>query len=331
MAIAVDRGKFHWDDRVVDLDPDFALKDPWVTREFRMFDLLAQRSSLPPYANDMVGILGGDATTMMRSLRHVEPVSSFRSTFAYTNITHLWAGKIVAKAEGQPDWNAVLARDLLGPLGMKNSSYTAEAIEAAANHANGHRWTPTGTIGSRSRRSSRTVLAAPATSTPPSRTRPAGCACNSATAASRDAGSSRPRTSRSRGARAWAPPTAFYAMGWIVSLTPNGSVVWHNGGTYGFGAYVGMQLDRDVGIVILTNAQQVGFPDAVAAWAFDRLLDNPVVDHVANTLKSRDREVRGRGQAVRETGEPAAVSPARAARRQFRQPELRQGRTAVRW
>jgi CubicO group peptidase (beta-lactamase class C family) len=57
MAIAVDRGKFHWNDRVVDLDPDFQLKDPWVTREFRMFDLLAQRSSLPPYANDMVGIL----------------------------------------------------------------------------------------------------------------------------------------------------------------------------------------------------------------------------------------------------------------------------------
>jgi hypothetical protein len=47
-----------------------------------------------------------------------------------------------------------------------------------------------------------------------------------------------------------------------------------------------MQLDRDVGIVILTNAQQVGFPDAVAAWAFDRLLNNPVVDHVANTLKT---------------------------------------------
>jgi len=108
MAIAVDRGKFHWDDRVVDLDPEFALNDAWVTREFRMFDLLAQRSSLPPYANDMVGILGGDAATMMRSLRHVEPVSSFRSTFAYTNITHLWAGKIVAKAEGQPDWTAVL-------------------------------------------------------------------------------------------------------------------------------------------------------------------------------------------------------------------------------
>ena len=48
MAIMVDRGKLRWDDRVVDLDPEFQLKDPWVTREFRVFDLAAQRSGLPP-------------------------------------------------------------------------------------------------------------------------------------------------------------------------------------------------------------------------------------------------------------------------------------------
>ena len=46
-----------WDDRVVDLDPEFQLKDPWVTREFRVFDLAAQRSGLPPYVNDMLVIL----------------------------------------------------------------------------------------------------------------------------------------------------------------------------------------------------------------------------------------------------------------------------------
>ena len=46
MAITADRKKFAWDDRVVDLDPDFQMKDPWVTREFRVFDLIAQRSGL---------------------------------------------------------------------------------------------------------------------------------------------------------------------------------------------------------------------------------------------------------------------------------------------
>ena len=50
MAIMVDRGKLRWDDRVVDLYPEFRLKDPWVTREFRVFDLPAQRSGLPPWS-----------------------------------------------------------------------------------------------------------------------------------------------------------------------------------------------------------------------------------------------------------------------------------------
>ncbi len=48
MAIMVDRRKLRWDDRIVDLDPDFHLSDPWVTREFRVFDLLAQRSAFLP-------------------------------------------------------------------------------------------------------------------------------------------------------------------------------------------------------------------------------------------------------------------------------------------
>ena len=107
---------------MVDLDPEFQLKDPWVTREFRVFDLAAQRSGLPPYANDMLTNLGFDQAALIRSLRHVEPVSSFRTTFAYTNITHLLASRIVAKAAGAFTWNTVLQQDLLDPLSMKGSS-----------------------------------------------------------------------------------------------------------------------------------------------------------------------------------------------------------------
>jgi CubicO group peptidase (beta-lactamase class C family) len=146
MAIMVDRGKLRCDDRVVDLYPEFQLKDPWVTREFRVFDLTAQRSGLPPLVNDILVMLDFNEAALIRSLRHVEPVSSFRTTFAYTNITHLLASRIVATAADSPDWNAVLQKELLQPLGMKDSTYTVEAIEAATNHANGHRWTPEGTI-----------------------------------------------------------------------------------------------------------------------------------------------------------------------------------------
>ena len=102
MAITVDRGKFHWDDRVIDLYPAFQLQDAWVTREFRVFDLMAQRSGLRPLVNDVVGLLGYAEPTMIRSLRDVAPVSSFRTTFAYTNMTHVLAGRIVADLAGAP-------------------------------------------------------------------------------------------------------------------------------------------------------------------------------------------------------------------------------------
>src|SRR5262249_27762572 len=81
-----------------------------------------------------------------------------------------------------------------------------------------------------------------------------------------------------------------YALGWIVALTRNGNVVWHNGGTYGFGAFVGLQPDRHIGVVILTNEGNVGFPDALGLWIFDRLLDNAPVDHVAKTLEKAKKD-----------------------------------------
>jgi CubicO group peptidase (beta-lactamase class C family) len=287
MAIMVDRGKLRWDDRVVDLEPDFQLKDPWVTREFRVFDLLAQRSGLPPYANDMLGMLGIGEAALIRSLRHVEPVSSFRSTFAYTNITHLLAGRIVAKAAGAPDGDTVLRQELLDPLGMKDSSYTAEAIVAAANHAEGYRWAPDGTV------------EVPFTQLFPYDFGGAGDINSTVEDMARwvrlqlgNGGfEGRRIVSPENLAVTRTPKVAMsdklsYALGWVIQQTPNGNIVWHDGGTSGFGAYVGMVPDRNIGVIVLTNEVNVGFPDAIGLWILDRILDNAKVDHVADTLKA---------------------------------------------
>jgi CubicO group peptidase (beta-lactamase class C family) len=284
-GIMVDRGKFHWDDRVVDLYSAFQLKDPWVTREFRVFDLLAQRSGLPPYVNDALGFIGLDEAEMIRSLRYVEPVSSFRTSFAYTNITHLLAGRIVAKAAGASDWNAVLRQELLDPLGMKDSSYTAAAIAAAPNHAEGYRWTPSG------------MIEVPFTQVFPYDYGGAGDINSNVEDMARwvrlqlGNGSFEGRRivsaasmAAARTPKVAASDKAFYALGWIVQQTPNGNIVWHNGGTTGFGAYLGLLLDKGVGVIVLANA--VGFPDAIGGWTTDRILGNPDVDHAANILKA---------------------------------------------
>src|SRR4029079_7013173 len=43
-------------------------------------------------------------------------------------------------------WEAVVRNEIFEPLGMTESSVTAEAIAAADNHAEGHRWSPEGTV-----------------------------------------------------------------------------------------------------------------------------------------------------------------------------------------
>jgi CubicO group peptidase (beta-lactamase class C family) len=296
LAIMVDRGTLRWDDRIVDLDADFQFKDPWVTRKFRVFDLLAQRSGLPPYVNDMLGLLGFDEATLIRSLRHVEPVSSFRATFAYTNITHLLAGRIVAQAASAADGDRVLQQELLDPLRMQDSSYTAAAIQAAANHAEGHRWTPTGTV------------AVPFTQLFPYDFGGAGDLNSTIEDMARwvrlqlgnGSFEGRRLVSPANLAFTRTPKVAIsdkvsYALGWVIQQTPNATIVWHNGGTSSFGAYIGLVPDREVGVIVLTNAANMGLPDALGLWTVDRLLGNPVTDHVAERL-----------QAARATFETAA-------------------------
>ena len=307
IAMAVDRGTFKWDDRVVDLDDDFQLKDPWVTREFRVFDLLAQRSGLPPYANDALGLLGFDSAKLVHSLRYVEPVSSFRSTFAYTNITHIYAGRMLAKREGLADWSAILKRDLLDPLGMKDSSDTAAAIETAPNHAEGYRFTP------------KESLPAPFHELFPYDFHGAGAInsniedmshwvrlqLNNGTFEGKRIVSAE-NLAATRIARVGRSENAAYGYGWALNETKNGTVVWHNGGTTAFGAFVGLLLDRNVAIVVLTNQTNVGMPDAVGLWIADRLLGNAPVDHAAIALA---RAKAGAEASIKQFAQPANPRP----------------------
>ncbi|MFI0846803.1 serine hydrolase domain-containing protein [Mesorhizobium sp. IMUNJ 23232] len=304
MAIAADRGKLDWNARIVDLDDAFEMKDPWVTREFRVSDLLAQHSSMPPSANDLMGILGVEQAGMVRAMRFVEPVSSFRSAFAYTNVTHMLAQRIVARQFSATDWDSVVRKEIFEPLGMQNSSFTAEAIQAAPNHTEGYRWTPQGSV------------EVPFTPLFPYGFGAAG-AINSTiedlgpwvrlhlangkfegreiVSAKNLAVTKTPRTGMNE--------TLTYAMGWVIQSTPNGRIVWHNGGTTAYGAFIGMAPDKDVGVIVLTNETNVGLPDALGEWILDRLLGNPEIDHVAERLKT----ARAGYQQEEKVGSPPAV------------------------
>jgi len=287
MAIGVDRDRLAWDDRVVDLDPGFRLMDHWVTGEFRMFDILAQRSGLPPLANDMYGMLGADVGEKIASLRHVEPATSFRAAFTYTNITHLIAARILAKAFGRSDWSEVLESEILRPLGMTDTSWTMEGIEAAPDHAQGYLWSPEGSVEVPFNRLMPYDYAGAGeiNSTIDDLQRWVRVQLADGTFEGRRLVSSdalavtlAPRVPIRKGAS--------YAMGWIIESTPNAEITWHNGGTVAFGSYIGLARGEDVGVIVLTNQAHAGLPDAIGRWTLDRLLGNPEIDYAAIDLEA---------------------------------------------
>lgn len=286
MAIGVDRKKFAFEDRAVDLQPDFQMMDSWVTHEMRLFDLLTQRSGLPAEANDGVGMLGATQDEMIHSLRAVAPVSSFRMAFSYTNITHMLAGKIVAAGFGKPDWESVVSDEIFQPLGMASTSITAEAIEASPNHAEGHRWASTGTVevpftpifpynfsGAGAINSNIEDLSTWV------RLHLAGGTVDGKRLVSEEA------LAFTKSARVPLNDRLAYAMGWVLQQTPNGQITWHNGGTTAFGAFIGTARDHDVGVIVLTNETNVGLPDAIGEWVLFKLLGNETPDIVAEKLK----------------------------------------------
>jgi CubicO group peptidase (beta-lactamase class C family) len=297
LAQAVDAGKLKWSDAVIDHLPGFQLADPWITRDFRLLDLAAQRSGLTPYVNDGLTFLGYDKATMIRSLRTAPQTGIFRSEFRYLNIPHMVGGEIVAAANGETSWFASLKRTLLDPLGMSQTSMTPEAIEAAGNHATGHR------LDDR-------PVPIPFHASFPYAMGPAG-GLNSTIPdmaqwlrlqLGRGEFGGKVLVSEQNLDVTWTPRVSMserlgYAMGWVVSATPRGRVIWHNGGTTGFGAHVGFLPDARTGLVILTNIGSPAMADSVAQWFYDRVLGNPAIDNVAlGAAAARSQQARQRAE-----------------------------------
>ena len=139
LAILVDEGKLGWDDKVIDHLPDFRMHDPWVTREMTVCDLLSHRSGLGLGAGDLLFVPRSSRSRadIMRALRHIEPATSFRSSYAYDNILYIVAGELVAAVSGEP-WEAFVRERIFAPLGMRTATSHEDDRFATANRVQPH-------------------------------------------------------------------------------------------------------------------------------------------------------------------------------------------------
>jgi CubicO group peptidase (beta-lactamase class C family) len=136
LAILVEEGKAEWDDPVRKHLPWFRLDDPLADRDVRLCDLLCHRIGLA--SHDMLWY--GAPWSIEESVRRMaflERHSSFRSTYEYNNLAYLAAGLAIEAIAKQP-WHTFVQERLLKPLQMKNAVSTSGEAQKSPNHASPH-------------------------------------------------------------------------------------------------------------------------------------------------------------------------------------------------
>jgi CubicO group peptidase (beta-lactamase class C family) len=138
LAMLVGEGKLAWDDPVTKYLPGFQLHDAYATREMTIRDLLTHRSGLAEVSGGTVWYGSTyDRREIIQRIRHLKPVSSFRSQFAYQNVMYLVAGEIIPAVTGV-SWDDFVQERLLKPLNMTSSNTSTDSLSNASNVAMPH-------------------------------------------------------------------------------------------------------------------------------------------------------------------------------------------------
>jgi CubicO group peptidase (beta-lactamase class C family) len=305
LATLVDEGKISWDDPVYERLKGFEMYDPYVSKEMRIRDLLCHRSGLGLGEGDL---MFWPHTTFSRDdvvyrLRYLKPKTSFRTTYAYSNVMFVTAGQVVAEVSGK-SWDEYLREKIFLPLGMKNTNTTSAAYKPGANWATPHSKIdgklqpialenldnagPAGAINSSVADMSKWVL----------------LQLNRGKIPGTDTRIFSEKVSQDMWAQQMivpvrqAPPElqklqahfAGYGMGWALRDYKGRKLVSHSGGVAGYVTRVMLVPEENLGVVILTNAEEDVAFESVLYHILDSYLGGPTEDYIAGFQAVEDKQ-----------------------------------------
>ncbi|TBR11223.1 MAG: serine hydrolase [Lysobacter sp.] len=317
LSILADEGRLSLDDRVIDHLPWFQMSDPYVTREMRLRDLLAHRSGLTLGAGDLLywPTTRYTGPEVVRRLRHVPLGGGFRAQYAYDNILYGVAQQVIETVSGQ-SYERFLQSRILGPLGMDETRYNADALSERDEVATGH-----------AQADFKDLQPVPAPTTW-SNVAGAGGLYSSVHDMTKwmrlqlaggvmpgGGGAEKRLVSAARHQAMWQmvtpipvatpsvpallpakPNFAGYGEGWSLSDYRGRKLVWHTGGWPGMVSRVTLVPDLGLGIVVLTNAEAGVAFNAVTMRALDAYMGAPRTDWLAAYGAAFDR-ARGNADA----------------------------------
>ena len=315
LATLVDDGKLSWDDPVYQRLPGFVMYDPYVSHEMTIRDLLTHRSGMGLGEGDL---LFWPHTTYTRAeviyrLRFMKPQSSFRSHYAYDNLLYMTAGQIIPAVTGTT-WDDYVRQRIFAPLGMNHTNASTTLYKAGDDYAYPHARVdgklqvipfedldnagPAGSINS--------------------------CAADMAkwVQLQLNHGKFVDREGRlfteQRSREMWTAQTilpvgdpppqlaglkanfADYALGWGLRDYHGRKLVGHTGGVGGFVSRVMLVPEENLGVVVLTNAEEGGAFDSILYHVLDYYFHLPPTDWVASFKTVKDKEEKDAAETMKQ-------------------------------
>ena len=322
LGLLVEEKKIAWDAPVIGYLPAFAMRDPYVTRELTVRDLLVHRSGLGLGAGDLLWWPPStyDRKEIARRLRFIPPETSFRSAYAYDNVLYLVAGEVIETISGQ-SWEDFVSSRILAKVGMTGSNVRHSAAIAGGNVAATHA------------RIDGTVR--PIAPFDSDNTNPAGGINSSAEDMAKWLRVQLSGGMLANGSRLFSPATAReltsivtpipisdpppelppletsfngYALGFGIRDYRGHKLVAHTGGLPGYVSRVAMIPDVNVGVVVLTNQESGEAFDSIAFHILDHYLGAPTFDWIDGFQKRQARNASTTAAADRSASTSRAAS-----------------------
>jgi CubicO group peptidase (beta-lactamase class C family) len=308
LAGLVDAGKLSWDDPVYQRLPGFVMYDSYVSHEMTIRDLLTHRSGMGLGEGDLLFWPQSTFTReeIIYKLRFMKPASSFRSRFAYDNLLYMTAGQIIPAVTGTT-WDDYIPQHIFAPLGMNNSNVSTAAFKPGDNYAFPH-----SRVEGKLQVIHFEVL---------DNAGPAGAINSCATDMAKwvllqlnhgkfldPAGQDKVGRlfSEQQSKEMWTAQTilpignpppplaglksnfADYALGWGLRDYHGRKLVGHTGGVGGFVSRVMLVPEENLGVVILTNAEEGGAFDSILFHVLDHYFNLPPTDWIAAYKSLKD-------------------------------------------
>lgn len=261
-SILAAQGHFNWDDPVIKYVPDFTFKTPAFNSKLKVEHLLAQTTGVIPNAYDNLIEANYHPERILPHFAKLDPMCNPGQCYGYQNVLFSLIEPVMQQTTTQ-DYETLLRQNIFEPLQMPTASVGLQAYLNSPNRAAPHirargQWYPRVVNESYYRFAAAAGVNASAVDlgywliaqlgyNPDVLPEPL---LEQITA-------KRVRTVRDLRGRLWRPhiQDAHYALGWRVYQFGQEQLVFHGGWVQGFRAELAYSRERELGLVILLNAE----------------------------------------------------------------------------